>query len=420
MLHTYSGASARTWLKVTLGTLGFCGALLAAPAAHAQVGTATPKLEAENGILSNEAAKVDDASSLAGTGPSSGGWVDYKQNSAVAFLFTAPDDGLYDVVIRYESRFGYKVGNLSVGKKGDPVGVYFNGTAKAVYAGFTSPSANFVSTNPITISLKKGVDSVYVAGGYGFYGIDYIQIAKSAATQASRTPSTAGRVEAEAGRQYYAQALVKDGDAAGSYSGSSYVSSFSGIGTLTLPVTVATDGLYQIAVGARNSAGEHDKQFDLAVTTGTSIGGKLTTALGAADANFKPYVVGKYNLVAGTTTITISSTNGYVDIDYVDITPTTGVATAARAGAEAQKALSAYPNPTNGQALNVSLELAKAQETTFDLVNALGQRVSSATRSLRAGSNQLQLPTAGVSGGIYQLVVRSGDQPTLVQRVVVN
>ncbi|WP_416139046.1 T9SS type A sorting domain-containing protein [Hymenobacter psoromatis] len=125
-------------------------------------------------------------------------------------------------------------------------------------------------------------------------------------------------------------------------------------------------------------------------------------------------------MIAGTNTITLSSQTSYLDIDYVDITATTGVATAARASADAQKALSAYPNPTNGQALNVSLELANAQETTFDLVNTLGQRVSTTTRSLRAGSNQLQLPTAGVAGGLYQLVVRSGDQPTLVQRVVVN
>ncbi|MEJ7664640.1 MAG: T9SS type A sorting domain-containing protein [Hymenobacter sp.] len=188
--------------------------------------------------------------------------------------------------------------------------------------------------------------------------------------------------------------------------------------SVTLPVTVATAGVYQVAVGARGQF--DDKMITTQVATGTSPGSQLTTPLGKASTAFKSVIVGNYAMTAGINTITLTNPGGYADIDYVNITPTTNVVTAARAGAEAQKALSAYPNPTNGQALNVSLELASAQETTFDLVNALGQRVSTATRSLRAGSNQLQLPTTGVAGGMYQLVVRSGDQPTLVQRVVVN
>ena len=416
MLQTYSSAPARTWLKATLGTLGFCGALLAAPAAHAQVSTNnTPKLEAEKGIITGAGATTyPDATNLAGNGPSSGGYVDYNgADSSVGFVFAAKADGLYDVVIRYESRFGFKKGDLRVGKNGQAIGVSFNESAVA-------GKSNFLNTSPITISLKTGSDTIFVAGGYNYYGIDYIQVAPSAATVAPLTPSAAGRVEAEAGRLYYAQSLVLDADAAGSYSGTSYVTGLSpDISYITLPVTVATAGLYQVAVGARATE-SGGKSFDLAVKTGASAGSKLTMDLSKKAAAFSSVVVGKYNMTAGLNTIAITSQTGYVDIDYVDITPTTGVATAARASADAQKALSAYPNPTNGQALNVSLELASAQETTFDLVNALGQRVSTATRSLRAGANQLQLPTTGVASGMYQLVVRRGDQPTLVQRVVVN
>ena len=419
MLQTYSGAPARTWLKATLGTLGFCGALLAAPAAHAQVSTNnTPKLEAEKGIITGDGAtKYPDATNLKGNGPSSGGYVDYNgENSSVGFVFTAKADGLHDVVIRYESRFGFKKADLRVGKNGKVMAVSFNESAVA-------GKDNFLNTNPITISLKAGSDTIFVAGGYNYYGIDYIQVAPSAATVATLTPSAAGRVEAEAGRLYYAQSLKLDADAAGSYSGTGYVSNFSdqdALGSsITLPVNVATAGLYQVTVGARRNV-KDPKSFDLMVATGTSPGSKLTTQIPAsAPTTFTAFPVGKYNMTAGTNTITITGA-AYVDIDYVDITATTGVATAARASADAQKALSAYPNPTNGQALNVSLELEKAQEATFDLVNALGQRVSTATRSLRAGSNQLQLPTTGISGGLYQLVVRRGDQPTLVQRVVVN
>lgn len=417
MLHTYSLASAPTWLKATLGTLSFCGALLAAPAAHAQVTNSTPKIEAENSILTGGAVIVAGSGALTGTGGASGtGFVDYNgAPSGVNFLYTAANAGLYDIVIRYESQYDFKLGNLSAGKKDAGTAVYFNST---------KTGANFLSTKAITVRLKQGADTITIAGGYNYYGIDYIQIAPSATTQAPLTPSAAGRVEAEAGRLFYAQSVVKDGDATSSYSGAGYVSSFSEVtsvgSSITLPITVATAGLYQVAVGARGLF--NGKSFDTQVATATSAGSKLTTMLSDASAPpaFTSYVVGKYNLTAGTNTITLTTQTSYLDIDYVDITATTGVATAARASADAQKALSAYPNPTNGQALNVNLELAHAQETTFELVNAMGQRVSTATHSLRAGTNQLQLPTAGVAGGIYQLVVRSNDQPLLVQRVVIN
>ena len=402
--------------------LGFCAALLAAPTAHAQVIATTPKIEAEapTNTLTGGAAIVTGSGTLTGTGSASGtGYVDYAlpagaSTAGVSFPFTATAAGLYEILIRYESRFGFKIGYLSVGT--GPTGqVYFNSTA-------TGP--NFLSTSKIRVQLAAGVNNIVIAGGYNYYGIDYIQVAPVATTVVALTPAaTTGRVEAEAGQLFYTQAVVKDGDASTSYSGTGYVSSFSETAALgssiTLPVTVATAGLYQIAVGTR---GLFDgKSFDTSVTTGTATtSGKLTTQIGAANTAFQSFVVGKYNLTAGTTTITITSQTSYLDVDYVDITPTTGVATAAKASAEAQKALTAYPNPTNGQALNVSLELAAAQETTFDLVNTMGQRVSSSTRSLRAGANQLQVPTTGVASGIYQLVVRGGNQPALVQRVVIN
>ncbi len=417
MLHTYPRASAHTLLKATLSTLGFCGALLAAPAAHAQVVSSTPKIEAESSTLTGSAVLVAGSGSLPGTGGASGtGYVDYNgAPSGVTFAYTAAAAGLYEVLIRYESQYGFKIGTLSAN----------GGASSQVYFKSTQTGANFLSTSKIIVSLNAGANTIAVAGGYNYYGIDYIQVAPVAATATVLTPTAAGRVEAELGQLYYAQAIIKDGDVAGSYSGTGgYVSSFSetvALGSsITLPVNVAAAGRYQIAVGARpTEAG--GKSFDLAVKTSTATGGKLTTQLGTvASTTFTSNVVGVYNLTAGTNTITITSQTSYIDVDYVDITATTAVVTAARASADAQKALAAYPNPTNGQALNVSLELAKAQETTFDLVNALGQRVSTATRSLRAGSNQLQLPTAGVAGGLYQLVVRGGDQPLLVQRVVIN
>lgn len=424
MLHTYPRASAHTLLKATLSTLGFCGALLATSAAHAQ--GSTIKIEAEastNTIAGTGLVLATDLTPFSGTG-----YLNFNGNSPanslkVTIPVTVTTGGAYILVIRYESQYGTtqagygKVGAYSV--NGGPLNqVYFNGTAPGI------GTANFKNTSAIRIALNSGANSIVISdNGFGYFGVDYITLAPATATTAL-TPSAAGRVEAEAGQLNYLQSLVRDDDM-NPYSGTGYVSTFStstpSSSAIVLPVTVATAGVYQVAVGARHNVTDA-KSFDLAVKTATSAGSPLTTQIAGTTSTtaFTSFVVGNYNMTAGTNTITITSQTSYIDVDYVDITPTTNVVTAARASAEAQKALSAYPTPTNGQALNVNLELAAAQETTFDLVNALGQRVSTATRSLRAGSNQLQLPTAGLTSGLYQLVVRGGDQPLLVQRVVIN
>jgi len=414
MKKLYTSAEKRNWFAPALGVFALGATLLAAPAAQAQVVTATPKIEAEMATLSGGAVVATAIQPFSGTG-----YVDYNGSpSGVTFTYTAAAAGFYDIVIRYESQFDFKLGDLVV-NGGPRSEVYFNSTKQGV-AGVTNPT--FRSTTPRRILLTAGANTIAIQAGYNYYGIDYIQVAPSA-TNVSLTPAaTTGRVEAEAGQLFAAQALVRDGDAT-THSGAAYVSGFSNDKALTtsiaLPVNIATAGLYQIAVGARNQGTENSKQFDLAVTTGTSTGGNLTTALGPNSPNFQSFTVGKYNLTAGTNTITITSQTGYVDIDYVDVTATTGTPTAARAGADAQKALAVYPNPSNGQNLSVSLESATAQRATIELVNALGQHVMSTSRSLTAGANQFQLPTGRVAAGVYQLLVHSADQPVLSRRVMI-
>lgn len=411
MKKLYTSPAKRNWLAPALGTFALGAALLAAPAAHAQVTSTTPKLEAENGTLAGGAVVA-----TAITGFSGAGYVDYNSGAnSVTFTYTAAAAGFYDIVIRYESQYDFKIGDLNV-NGGPKSPVYFNST---------KTGAAFRSTTPRRLMLTAGANLIRIGDGYNYYGIDYIQVAPSA-TNVTLTPdATTGRVEAEKGQLFAVQALVKDGDTS-PYSGTGYVTSFSEVtaanSSLTLPVNVATAGLYQIAVGAREQFA--DKSFDLAVATGTSPGSKLTTMIGAkgvapATTDFQSLTVGKYNLTAGTNTITITSQTGYIDIDYIDITATTGTPTAARASADAQKALAVYPNPANGQDLTVSLESATAQNATLELVNALGQRVLSTSRTLKTGGNQFQLATDHVAAGVYQLVVRSGDQPALSRRVMI-
>ena len=415
MAHAYSSFVVRASWRLALG-LG--ATLLVASAAQAQ------KYEAENpaNALAGSGIVVDNTIS----GFTGNGYVNFNGNAPANSLkltipVTVTTAGAYSLVVRYESQFGTtannnaKIGAYSV-NNGAFNKLYLNGTAPGI------PGANFKSTAPIQINLNAGANTIVIAdNGYGYFGVDYITLASASAVTAL-TPSAAGRVEAEAGQVAYAQSLVRDDDAS-PYSGTGYITSFAEAtpspSTITLPISIATAGLYQVAVGAREQF--ESKSFDVTINNGTRTSTKFNTALGATpSATFQSFIVGKFNLTAGTNTITITSATSYIDIDYVDVTATTGVATAVRAGAEAQKSLSAYPNPTAGQALTVRLELAAAQETTFDLVNTLGQRVSTTTRSLHAGTNVLELPTTGVGIGLYQLVARCADQPLLVQRVLIN
>ena len=189
-------------------------------------------------------------------------------------------------------------------------------------------------------------------------------------------------------------------------------------GSITLPVTIATAGAYQITVGARQVYAGKTVEVEV-INNGVSTG-KVSQPLGTTLLGpFQPIIMGKYNLTAGLNTIVVTSQYGYAEIDYVDITATT-IGLASKASLDAQKALAVYPNPSNGQSLSVSLESAAARDASIELVSSLGQRVLSTSRRLQAGANQFSLPTGRVAAGMYQLVVRSADQPVLSRRVVIS
>ena len=417
MKNMYQSVIKRSLFAPALGALAFSTALLLAPAAQAQVISSTPKIEAENAVLTGGAVVASSIQPFSGSG-----YVDYNGSpSSVTFSYTAATAGYYDLVIRYESQFGFKKGDIIV--NGGPRGeLYFNTTQQGV-AGQTNPT--FRSTVPRLVLLNAGVNTIEIARGYNYYGIDYIQIAPSSTTLALTPAATTGRVEAEAGQIFAAQGYVRDGDTAprSGPNGGLYVTDFNTDGTpgsfIKLPVNIATAGTYQVVVAAR-SVEFAAKSFDVAVRTGTRTGGPLTTQVPTVSSTFAPYTVANYALTAGINTITISTQTGYVDIDYVDITPTSAAPTAVRATADEQKALSVYPNPSNGQSLTVNLSTTSARTASVELVNALGQRVLTTTRSLATGDNTFSLPTNGVAAGLYQLVVRGTNQPVLSHRVVVN
>ena len=96
------------------------------------------------------------------------------------------------------------------------------------------------------------------------------------------------------------------------------------------------------------------------------------------------------------------------------------MALATRSGAAATAAgLSVYPNPASGYAVSVQLRSTTAQEAEVQLINTLGQRVRTLRARLVVGDNLFQVPLAGATPGVYQLVVRLPGQPALSQRVLV-
>ncbi|MEJ7664639.1 MAG: CBM35 domain-containing protein [Hymenobacter sp.] len=178
MLQTYSSASTRTLLKATLGTLGFCGALLAAPAAHAQVVNSTPKIEAEN--PANTLTGTGIAVATAITGFSGTGYVDFNgKPTSLTMSYSATTAGSYEIVIVYESQYDPKVGALSV-----------NGGAKnPVYFNSTKAAGGFKKTTSRRILLTAGANTITISDNdYGYFGIDYVQIAAVAATPAFLLP----------------------------------------------------------------------------------------------------------------------------------------------------------------------------------------------------------------------------------------
>ena len=81
--------------------------------------------------------------------------------------------------------------------------------------------------------------------------------------------------------------------------------------------------------------------------------------------------------------------------------------------------ISAFPNPTADGQFSVALQATVRQEAQVVLLNALGQRVRTFAQPLQAGPNQFAVPTAGLSNGIYQLVVYINQQASATQRVAV-
>ncbi|WP_331147884.1 glycosyl hydrolase [Hymenobacter sp.] len=114
------------------------------------------------------------------TGFSGTGYVTGFTNSSaltVSITFNNPTAGLYKLTIGYTSPFGLKGYNVTVNDEGGSG--FFDGTM--------APN-NFNFTEGGSYLLRQGLNTVVIGGNYGYYGIDYIQIAPTTVTPPVRPP----------------------------------------------------------------------------------------------------------------------------------------------------------------------------------------------------------------------------------------
>ena len=399
MKKQFTPAPVRSRLAVALGALTLCGALLGGASAQAQ----TIKIEAEAGALAGTAAFDNAITPYSGTG-----YVKFDQTGTLTLTVPVTTAGTYDMIVRYNSPYDFKLVDMRV-----------NGTAadpnQSRYLNSTLTSGGFKSTTASRYNLTAGNNTVVFTASYGYHGIDYIQFTKSSATVTALTPSATGRVEAEAGIITGAQSYLKDGGSG--QSGNLFVGNFFlPTDNVSLAVTVATAGQYELFVGAREDG--VGKAFTLGVNGAAAVSVPIPNTGNGSSAT-TPFVrvsAGIFALTAGTNTIVLGGSGGYFDLDYLDLVRST--ATAVKVGTNGMGSITAFPNPATTGQLNVALEVTASQQAEVALVNAVGQRVLARTQALKAGQNQFSLPTANLANGMYQLVIYVNNQPSASVRVV--
>lgn len=126
------------------------------------------RAEAENGVLAGTTVATS-PSGFSGTG-----YVTGFTNSAtitVTLNLDMPTTGLYKLTIGYTSPYGLKGYNLTVNDEQNSG--FFQGT---------TAGSDFSSVNAGNYLLYQGLNTLTIGGNYGYYGVDYVQLAPVAVT----------------------------------------------------------------------------------------------------------------------------------------------------------------------------------------------------------------------------------------------
>lgn len=132
------------------------------------------RAEAEDGLLTGVTVATTP------TGFSGAGYVMGFTNSDannVAISFNNPTAGLYELTVGYTSPYDYKVANVTVN----------NDKLTAAFAK-TAAGSDFSTSSAGKILLPQGVSTITIGGGYGYYGIDYVQLTPTSVSPPPKPP----------------------------------------------------------------------------------------------------------------------------------------------------------------------------------------------------------------------------------------
>ena len=136
--------------------------------------TQSTRFEAEHGTLSNVVVATA-IEGYSGTGYVTG----FKSsNCSVNITFTVPSAGLYEVLVGYHSGFGDKDFDFSVNH-----GATSSGT-------FKNSGSRWGRTSAGKILLPAGSNSFYIMNGWGFFQVDYIDVAQGSVEPPKPPPKT--------------------------------------------------------------------------------------------------------------------------------------------------------------------------------------------------------------------------------------
>lgn len=250
--------------------------------ANTQVSVVGNKIEAEDGVMTGTVS-VDNTTS----GYSGRGYASFKGEGDLTLTYQAPNAGLYEITVGYNSPLGSKKTELIV-----------NGQGTGEIS--LEESADFHELSAGKVLLQAGENTFKFNLGWGWYNLDYLLVTPVGGSE---------KIEAEDGTK---TGTVSVENTISGYSGSGYAS-FKGEGDLTLTYHAPNEGLFEIIVGYNSPFG--DKKTELIVN------GQGTGEISLVQSTgFQEVSAGKVQLQSGDNTVKINLGWGWYNIDYIIVT----------------------------------------------------------------------------------------------------
>ncbi|MEJ7664638.1 MAG: glycosyl hydrolase [Hymenobacter sp.] len=133
------------------------------------------RLEAELGDLAGGVSVATSPTGFSGTGFVTG--FDNSDTKNVSISFNPATAGLYQLAVGYTSPFDRKVANVTV-----------NNSKSAVTFDKTSAATPFSSADGGQVLLPAGLNTIVIGGNFGYYGIDYVDLAPATVALPAQPP----------------------------------------------------------------------------------------------------------------------------------------------------------------------------------------------------------------------------------------